>query len=114
MYLLALITISNFSHYSAVVTRGLHLPAFSYINSSQTDALLDSQLAAGETISKAWRITVKLGKDNLSIEILQSRLALLEAYWKEYVERHQQIFSDRAALKEEDYFTQDLYSDIEC
>ena len=51
--------------------------------------------------------------NNLSIEILQSRLALLETYWKEYMERHQQLFAHRGALKDEDYFTQDIYSDAE-
>ena len=78
------------------------------------DALLDSQLAAGEIISKVWRNTIRLGKDNLTIEILQSRLALLETYWKDYVERHQQLFPHRAAYQEENYFTQDIYSDVEC
>ena len=76
--------------------------------------LLDNQLAAGETIGKVWKNTLKLGADNQTIEVLQSRLALLENYWKEYVARNNNLFTNRDDFKGHAYYTNDVYSEVEA
>ena len=75
--------------------------------------LLALQLSAGELISNFSKNTEKIGAANLTIDVLSNRLSLLETYWKSYLDRHLSLSAERESLKQEQYFTKDIFSEIE-
>ena len=79
------------------------------------EAMLALQLSGGELINfNFMRNTAKIGADNLSVDVLSNRLNLLETDWKGFIERYLSLSPHREGLKQEKYFTHDLFSEHEA
>ena len=46
--------------------------------------------------------------------VLSNRHNLLDTYWKSFFERHLSLTAHRESLKQDKYFTHDLFSDLEA
>ncbi|CAB0031825.1 unnamed protein product [Trichogramma brassicae] len=53
--------------------------------------------------------TSKIGAERQTLSHFQTRLELLEDYWKTFVARHDELLDLEEELANEDYFTKDIY-----
>ncbi|CAB0044174.1 unnamed protein product [Trichogramma brassicae] len=53
--------------------------------------------------------TSKIGAERQTLSHFQTRLKLLEDYWKTFVARHDELLDLEEELANEDYFTKDIY-----
>lgn len=75
--------------------------------------LLSKQIASGTRVEKFISNTEKLGLNNITYDIVNTRLDLLERYWAEMLITNTKLHSHSAELADDEYFTADKFSDYE-
>ena len=74
--------------------------------------LFDQQAALATSISNFTRNTSKAGRKHFTPGFLQGRRECLEKYWMTFKANHQQLLRE-PSLREETYFSEDVYSATE-
>ena len=80
--------------------------------SKTPEELIKVQVDLGDRIGRTITNVKKLGIDNITVAVLQKRIAMLQEKWKEFSENHRVIVK-KSVAEGSDYLRQDYFADIE-